>query len=258
MTLVLRDLQGAFAGYLMGEDRPELAAAVSDGRRLTIHRHHVVRSLAAALAVTYPTVRALVGAGFFRQTAEIFVARSLPVQPVLAEYGAGFADFLERQEAVHGLAYLADVARLDWALNTAFYSPRGRPLTAADLSDLAPEQLAARRLTLAAGTVLVRSRYPLDLIWAASQPEAPDGEVDVAQGPVCLLVLARAQDAVFIRLGEGEVAFVAAVASGLSLEAAASVGIAVESGFDPTTCFARLLGCEAFAAAQQEYVTDST
>jgi hypothetical protein len=258
MTLALRDLQASFAAHLMGEERPELASTVSDGRRLAIHRHHVVRSLAAALAITYPTVQALVGDGFFRQTAKAFVMRSPPAQPVLAEYGADFPDFLEMQEAVHGLAYLADVARLDWALNTAFYSPRGRSLTAADLADLLPEQLAARVLALTAGTALVRSRFPLDRVWAASQPEAPKGEVDIAQGPVRLLVLARTEDAGFIRLGEGEAAFVAAVARGLSLEAAAAAGLGVESRFDPASCFARLLSCEVFAASQQRHVTDPT
>ena len=250
MTLALRDLQASFAAHLDGEERPDLASAVTDSRRLAIHCHHIVRSLAAALAVTYPTVQALVGDGYFRQTAEAFVKRNLPAQPVLAEYGADFPDFLEMQKAVHGLAYLADVARLDWALNTAFYSSRGECLTASDLAGLPPEQLAARVLVLVAGTAVLQSRFPLDLIWATSQPDATEDKVDIAQGPVHLLVLARAEDAGFIRLGEGEAAFVAAVACGRSLEAAAGAGLLAESSFDPAACFARLLGSAIFAASQ--------
>ena len=251
MTLALRDLQAAFAAHLRGEDRLELIAAVDDARRLAIHRHHVLRSLANTLAATFPTVQALVGADFFRQAAEAFVARGLPLQPVLAEYGAGFADFLSAQEAVHGLAYLADVARLDWALNAAFYSPRGSRLGAADLAGIPPEPLSAMVLTLAPGTALVRSRYPLDRIWAASQPDAPDEKVDIEQGPARLLILPRPEDAGFIALGEGEAAFVAAVAEGRSLEVASRAGFTAESSFELSPCFARLLACEVFAAMQQ-------
>jgi hypothetical protein len=251
VTLALRDLQAAFAAHLRGESRPELVSAVDDARRLAIHRHHVSRSLATALAATFPTVRALVGADFFRQTAEAFGTRGLPLQPVLAEYGADFPDFLAAQEAVHGLAYLADVALLDWALNVAFHSPRGPWLEATDLAGIPAERLAAKALTLAPGTALVRSRYPLDRIWAASQPDAPDEKVDIEQGPARLLILLRPEDAGFIALGEGEAAFVAAVAEGQPLEVAARAGFTAESSFELSPCFARLLGCEAFAAMQQ-------
>ena len=51
-----------------------------------------------------------------------------PPQPVLAEYGAGFPDFVADYEPARGLPYLADVARLDWALNVAFHSPMDRRL----------------------------------------------------------------------------------------------------------------------------------
>ena len=243
MTLALREWQASFAAQLVGDGDGGGGEA-----RLAIHRHHIARSLAAALAGTFPTVQALVGADFFRQTAGTFVGRTLPTQPVLAEYGADFPDFLAGQEAVHGLAYLADVARLDWALNTAFYSPRGPRLMAADL---APEPLVSSVLTFAPGVALVRSRYPLDLIWAASQPDAPDETVDIEQGPARLLVLPRPEDAGFIALGEGEAAFVAAVAEGRSLEVAADAGFTAQSSFELSSCFARLLACEAFAALQQ-------
>jgi hypothetical protein len=244
MTLALRDLQAAFAAHLRGEERSELAAAVGDARRLAIHRHHVAHSLATALAATFPTVQALVGAEFFRRIAGVFVARHLPTQPVLAEYGSDFAAFLAAEEAMHGLPYLADMARLDWALNVAFYSPRH---PAADLTGALPEALLSKVLTLAPGAALVRSRYPIDRIWTASQPDASDGEVNLAEGPACLLVLQTG----FIRLGEGEAAFVAAIAEGCSLEAAAGAGFTAEGGFDLSACFGRLRACEAFAAVQQ-------
>ena len=235
MTLALREWQANFVAELAGG---------GGEARLAIHRHHIARSLAKALAGTFPTVQALVGADFFRQIAGAFVAQHLPTQPVLAEYGSDFAGFLATEEAMHGLSYLADVARLDWALNVAFHSPRS---SGADLMGLLPEALLSKVLALVPGAALVCSRYPIDRIWTASQPGASDGEVDLAEGPAYLLVL----PAGFIRLGAGEAAFLAAVAEGRSLEVAAGAGFTAESSFELSACFARLLACEAFAALQQ-------
>lgn len=248
MPLALRDLQRAFAAYLAGDDPSMLAPEIRPGAvRLRIHRNHVRDSLASALAATFPTVQAVVGADFFRGMARAFVGRSLPVQPVLAEYGADFPAFIAGQIDSHGLPYLADVARLDWALNLAFHAPAGDRLLAADLTAVPAGRLPALRLMLAPGTALVGSPYPLDRIWAASQPDSPADPVDLADGGAHLLVLRRPDDAAFVSLSAGEAAFVGGIGEGLSLEEAAGRG---DTGFDLSAGFARLLGLGAFAALQ--------
>ena len=248
MPLALRDLQRAFAAHLSGEDQPALIAEIAPAAtRLRIHRHHMLDSLASALAATFPTVQAVVGADFFGGLARAFIGQSLPGQPVLAEYGAGFAAFIAGHDACRDLPYLADVARLDWALNLAFHAPAGGRLTAADLAAMPADQLPSLRLGLAPGTVLVASPYPVDRIWAASQPGAAADPVDLATGSVRLLVLRRPDDSAFVALSAGEAAFVTGLGEGLSLEEAAG---RAEAGFDLSTCFARLLGLGVFAAAQ--------
>ena len=113
MPLALRDLQAAFAAHLAGADRADLAAevlaaevlgdAIPAAARLSVHRHHVFESLGSALAATFPTVQALVGAEFFRGLARVFIGRSLPTQPVLVEYGAGFPAFIAGHDAARDL-----------------------------------------------------------------------------------------------------------------------------------------------------------
>jgi hypothetical protein len=248
VPLALRDLQRAFAAHLSGEDQPALAAEiVPAAARLRIHRHHMLDSLVSALAATFPTVQAVVGADFFRGLARAFVGQSLPSQPVLAEYGAGFPAFIASHDVARDLPYLTDVARLDWALNLAFYASAGGRLAAADLAAIPADRLPLLRLSLAPGTVLVSSPYPLDRIWAASQLAAAADPVDLAAGGVRLLVLRRPDDAAFVALSAGEAAFVAGLGEGLSLEEAAGQA---ESGFDLSACFARLLSLGVFAAAQ--------
>ena len=255
MPLVLRDLQAAFAAHITGADRADLVAAVAGdtipaAARLNVYRHHVFESLGATLAATFPTVQALVGVDFFRGLARAFVGHSLPSQPVLTEYGAGFPAFIAGYDAARDLPYLADVARLDWALNLAFHAPLGGRLKAEDLSALPVERLPSTSIALAAGAVLLSSRYPLDRIWETSQPGAAKETVDLNSGASHLFVLRRADDATFVSLGAGEAAFVATLAEGMSLERAAGAAFQVDPAFELSTSFARLLALEAFAALQ--------
>ncbi|MBI2734942.1 MAG: putative DNA-binding domain-containing protein [Rhodospirillales bacterium] len=248
MPLALRDLQSAFAAQLAGEDQPGLAAEIHPAAaRLRIHRHHILDSLCSALAATFPTVQAVVGADFFRGLARGFVGRSLPSQPVLAEYGEDFPAFIAGHDAARDLPYLADVARLDWALNLAFHAPAGGRLAAADLTAVPVHRLPSLRLALAPGTALICSPYPLDRIWAASQPDVPADAVDIDGGGAFLLVLRRPDDAAFVTLSAGEAAFVTGIVTGLSLEEAAG---RAHSGFDLTASFGRLLALGVFAAPQ--------
>lgn len=255
--LGLRDLQAAFAAHLAGEDRTDLAAAIrSDtipaAARLRVHRHHVRQSLASALASTFPTVRALVGEGFFLTMAQAFVDRNLPGQPVLSEYGDAFPAHVAAYGPAASLPYLADVARLDWALNLAFQAPSSGQLTREDLSVIEPERLPGMRLALADGSTLVRSPYPIDRIWRAAQPGASPDPVSLEEGPTTLLVLRTTDDAAFLALSPAEAAFALSLDEDCTLGEASQAAFSSEPGFDLSTTFARLVASRAFVALQHE------
>jgi Putative DNA-binding domain len=255
MPLALPDLQAAFAAHIVGDDRADLITSVAGdsipaAARLRVYRHHVFHSLSAALTTTFPTVQALVGDEFFRGLARAFVASTLPTQPVLAEYGEGFAGFVAGYAPASGLPYLTDIARLDWALNAAFHSPAEPRLGVADLTAIPVEQLPAKSISLAPGAVIVRSAYPIDRIWAAAQPGASKETVDLASGGARLLVLRRPDDAGFVPISAGEAAFLEALAVGHTLEEAAVMALSAEAVFDLSPTFAWLLALRAFAALQ--------
>ena len=250
----LRDLQAAFAAHLAGAaPDPALLGAVRGGAipaaaRLAVYRHHVTTSLAAALATTFPTVVALVGDAFFRRLAGDFVARALPAGPVLGEYGGGLADFLDSWAPAAELPYLADMARLDWAMNLACQAPPAGRLAVADLAALDEDRLLSLAPGLPPGAALLDSAYPLDRIWQASQPAASDEAVTLAGEGCRLLVLPDPPGASFVGLDEGEAAFLAVVARGQSFEAAAQAAAVAEKGFHLSNSFARMLSVGAFAA----------
>jgi hypothetical protein len=123
--LPLADLQRAVAHAVMtGEAVP----AVIHGRlrpeeAMCIHRNTVLGTLTGALRLSHPTVGALVGEAFFDQAAIAFTQTQPPRTASLARYGEGFADFLAG--FVPTLPYLADVARLDFAIERALQSESG-------------------------------------------------------------------------------------------------------------------------------------
>ena len=86
MLRSLRDTQAAFAAHFSGHDQPDLVAAIGgDSRtalqRLQLHRHHVTRSVGAALAATFPTVAAVVGQEFFGLLARDFMVGTALERP---------------------------------------------------------------------------------------------------------------------------------------------------------------------------------
>jgi hypothetical protein len=253
MLRSLRDTQAAFAAHLVGHDRPDLLAAIGGdpraaSQRLQLHRHHVARSIGAALAATFPTVEAVVGRDFFGLLARDFMAGAPLEDPVLSRYGEHFHQFVAARQRMHGLPYLADVARLDWALNVAFHSPLEPRLSAADLAGRPRDSLPTLSVRLPAGSSLIESAYPLDLIWQASQPGASVDSVDLAAGPVCVVTFRRPQDAAFAVLAPGEAAFLKCLSRGDPLEAAARHASHVEEDFALAATFGRMLGLGLLAA----------
>lgn len=240
--LTLRELQSEFRHALLedvdGEPASALGAEIlADGlsseARLGIYRHHVLTTLTATLEGTYPVAARLVGDGFFAYAADSFVRRHPPDGPCLFEYGAGFADFLASFPPCRDLVYLADVARLEWAMNAALHADDAHALGLGSLGDMSAEAIATVTLRLHPSLTLLGSPWPVDLIWRANQPDADAGAtIDLRAGSVCLEVRRLGDDVVWRSLPAAEHAFRAALAAAEPLERASHWALAVDPGFD--------------------------
>src|SRR5712692_4376702 len=145
--LALRELQAAFLRAMLGPDEPQLLEAiVEDGllptARLQIYRHHVLTSLTDVLQATFPVICRLVDERFFRYAADAYIRQYPPAAPCLFEYGAHFPAFLATFPSCRDLVYLADVARLEWALNVAFHAEACAPIDTDALRDMAANDVA--------------------------------------------------------------------------------------------------------------------
>jgi hypothetical protein len=251
-AMSLAELQQAFRAHVLGQDSPSRVAAARNDRiaaaaRLCIYRHHVFTSLTGALGATFSTVHGVVGDDFFAGMARAFITRSPPTGPVLSEYGAGFAEFVAQWPAAGSLSYLADVARLDWALNIACNAPESPRLAAHDLAAVPHERLTDLKLGLRPGVSLLASPYPIDRIWALNHGEE-SATVDLGAGGVSLLVFPRAHDAAFSRLEPGVAALVAGLRDGQPLGRSMEQAMAAQVDLDAGAALARLLAFEALAA----------
>ncbi len=125
-----------------------------------------------ALHSVYPVVAALMGADNFALLARDLWHQHPPKRGDLAQWGNALPGFVQRNPALANAPYLGDVARTEWALHTAAGAADSAPNPAsfARLAQEAPEGLA---LTLAPGTAVVCSAYPVASLIGAHLDASP-------------------------------------------------------------------------------------
>lgn len=160
-------------------------AHLPEGDPLSVYRNHHRISLCATLAATFPTVVRLIGEEAFHVLASRFLQTQPPVQPCVAEYGAAFGEYLDAEALVKGLPYLADMTRLDWAINQAVTAADAAELDADLLRSLSPDELAELHIELHPSLTLLQSDFPLLEIYrlahGAQDAEAVTLDSDVAR-----------------------------------------------------------------------------
>jgi hypothetical protein len=246
----LRERQQQFASALLADPGEAPPVAISGtAERLSIYRRNVFANYRNALGATYPVVRRLVGRPFFDAAADEFVRAHPSRGGDLNVYGDAFGAFVARYPPARELPYLADVARLEWAIDEAQRaadSTRAPDIVLAALAIAPPERLPALRMRLAPSCRLVASEFPVLRIWQVNQPKCEGGErVSLADGPDHVLVR---RDAVGISLQPipaADFAWLAALAERLPLAMAIDRAQGVAAAFD-------------LGAALHTYIEDGT
>jgi len=144
-----------------------------------VYRRTILATWRGALAGQFPVVERLVGPAFFSEAARRYARAHPSASGNLHDFGLRFPAFLADYPHAAGLPYLADVARLEWALHRAFHAPGAAAFDRAALARVAPEEHPGLRLHLHPAAQLVRSAFPILAIWEANQPGrdgTPEGE----------------------------------------------------------------------------------
>ncbi len=247
----LRELQDAvYRSLVAGDDDAAAAYVRSEGlppaARLSIYRNTFHGTLTNALRLSCPAVHRLVGSEFFAPAAQQFIEHAPPRSAYLDDYGGAFPDFLAQLPAAASVVYLADVARLEWAVNRALHAPDVTPLDAAALLGVAHDDHDRVRFVPHPSVGLVRASYPADTIWRAvlAQDDLALGAIDLADAPVWLLVQRLATGIDVKRLSEPAWRFTEALCERRSLNEAVDVA----SGIDVSTLLGEHLAAGRFIA----------
>jgi hypothetical protein len=182
-------------------------------KRFAVYRNNVAASLTRALEAAFPTVRKLVGDEFFAAMALVFLREHPPTSRMMMLYGDALPGWLEGFPPVAGLGYLPDVARLDQAMRESYHAADSQPLQDTEFQRLLAGDVAGLRLKLAPSLRLVRSRWPVQSIWAASHEAGPNPQ----PGAETALVLRPLFDPRPHRVSAMDGTFLASVMAGRTL-----------------------------------------
>ena len=212
-------------------EAPRSSADDSPGVRA--YRANAGASAERSLGAAFPTVRALLGGEAFAQLAREFRHADPPRRGDLGEWGETLPAWLAGHAGLAEWPYLADCARLDWAMHRCERAADAS-FDAASLGLLASAEPGRVHLRLMPGIVALDSRWPLASVHAAHAGgderlfDAAREAIRRRQGEA--VVVARSGwRGVVHRVDAAFVAFMHALASGADLAQALD---AAGAGFD--------------------------
>lgn len=236
----LEELQGRFASALRaggaGVDEAVSALAdciVDDGlapaRRVQVYRNNARAMFEGALERTYPVLRRQVGEAAFGGLAREYRNEHPSRSGDLHWVGREFAAWLAPRVAGRGSAWLADLARLEWACEESLVAARLPALDPEELGRVAPEALAEVGFELQPCLRTVDSAFPIWSAWRGGQAESSGEPLDLGLGPQQVVVACGEDGLVVHSLPAEQFRFVVAIGGGAPLGAALeSAGLDVE------------------------------
>ena len=216
-----------FKGHAADIEDALLAGRANPARRFAIYRNNTFLSLTAHLKAVFPVTTKLGDERFFAYAANEFIRRAPPREPRLATYGADFPKFLAQFPASRATPILAEMAALEWAVQTALTAGTKAPVGIDALVETGP-QAAQALLELQPSLGFVLSHWPLAGPWASSG----DSPIPLARKITRLAVWRKSDSIKVVELSAPRLALWRSLARGFPLELSASRAIARDPGFD--------------------------
>lgn len=146
---------------------------------LSVYKNNLKANAKRALAITYPSIKAIIGDENFTHATVQYLQEFLKTSADWGQWGEHLADYLEQQSLVESLPYLPDMARLDWALHQA-YRAKNNESNLNSFYLLEQDDSANLRFELASGLFVISSPFPIVAIrhYFKHQPIFDQGAFD--------------------------------------------------------------------------------
>ena len=207
-----------------------------------IYRNNCIGNLQGTLAAAYPVIEQIVGKEFFCMMMHKFIDQYPSHSGNLHLYGAELGDFISSFEPAHGLAYLTDVARLEWVCHRAYFAADAEVFDVARLARISAEQYEHLHLLIQPACQVIRSCYPVATIWHAHQPGMPDEfHIDLDSGAENALV-SRNDDVVLVNvLPAAEADWLGRIQAGMPLGDATTATLERHASFNLQSTLLKLV-----------------
>ena len=204
-------------------------------RGVNVYRNNYRGNLHDTLAAAYPVIRQLVGEDFFRLLAKRFIEQHPSRSGNLHRYGSEMAEFLTHFENTQHLAYLPDMARLEWAYHHAYFAADVAPFDLARLAAIAPDSYASLRWQLHPGCSLLTTTYPVAAIWQAHQDGAGDFNIDLNSGGDSLLVYRNGLSIKVVHVAPASLHWLVRLQQNITMGIATEATLSTHADFDVAT-----------------------
>ncbi|APZ43430.1 putative DNA-binding domain-containing protein [Acidihalobacter ferrooxydans] len=245
----LRDTQDALAdavlgtGLIHGLDETRLSAEVATA----IYRNNVRVGALNALAGAFPAVKALLGEDCFEGSMLRYLAAHPSRAGDLHELGAAVPAYLATVPEFAELAYLSDVARLEWLQRAALVAADAAAFDFSGLGEVDEARFDALRFRLAPASRAFASPWPVFGIWRMARASAQGEETgeplpDIHGGGECVIVYRDGrQQPRTERLTPGAYALLTGLGDALPFAVACERAWAVDSELDVGDCLQRFV-----------------
>lgn len=196
---------------------------------MSIYRESSIGNILIPMQLIYPVVEKLVGEKFFRMTCRKFIETHWPETGNMDDYGKGFAGFLQQFKPVQSIAYLADVAKLEWLYHESSIANDMSPSDWTLFSTLSEDDVEHIQINLHPSVRFCSSLFPLKEIWDMNQEGVDDTNslnLNEASGGDILIIREDVKTKLY-SISTDELVFLKSLANGKTLYEAVELAIEV-------------------------------
>jgi hypothetical protein len=149
---------------------------LSAAERLDIYANMYFYRLRDALKDDFSAVCAVVGEAHFHNLVTDYLLVHPPSHFSLRYAGKHLASFLASHASLARWPFVADLARLEWAILDAFDAPDAPVLVPEALGSVAPERWPTMRFRLTPSLCLLDVGWPVHAVWTQTQRQVPPAD----------------------------------------------------------------------------------